>query len=156
MKVVGKVILYSKGIQSIGDDLGVSKDAAQDIYDKVMEAFPSLQKFMEDSVESAKQQGFVTTYHGTKRRLPDINMPRVTVKPKKSSDYSTNTRDYWYKKINKARNSRLPWAEKRQLISDVEEEADEAGWIVKDNSGFIAESERRCVNSIVQGSAAYM
>lgn len=149
-------ILYSKGIQSIGDDLGVSKDVAQDIYDKVMEAFPSLQKFMEDSVESAKQRGFVTTYHGTKRRLPDINMPRVTVKPKKSSDYSTNVRDYWYKKINKARNSGLPWAEKRQLISDVEEEADEAGWIVKDNSGFIAESERRCVNSIVQGSAAYM
>lgn len=36
------------------------------------------------------------------------------------------------------------------------EEASDAGWIIKDNSGYIAKAERQCVNSIVQGTAAYM
>ena len=154
-KAVVLGIMFGKGVTSIGQDLGISRDTAQDIYDKVMDAFPELKNFMEDSINHAKQYGYVNTYVGSKRRLPDINLPRVSIRKKKGeSDFET--RQYWEKRYYRIQNAREPFSEKMIKMDKLIEEASDAGWIIKDNSGYIAKAERQCVNSIVQGTAAYM
>lgn len=155
-------VTYGKGIPAIGEDLGISTQKAQAVYDKVMENFPMLEKFMKDTQEMARKYGYVETPWGRRRHLTDMQLEpyefsysgRVTsfdplafgqevsiLVPKK-------TRDSYIKQLDKAYG--------RQKKNEIIYKALEEGIKIKDNGGFIAQAERQCVNSVIQGGAADM
>ena len=67
-------VTYGKGIPAIGEDLGISTQKAQAVYDKVMESFPMLEKFMQDTQEKAREHGYVETPWGRRRHLKDMQL----------------------------------------------------------------------------------
>ena len=156
-------ILYGRGIESIAEQLNCSREKAQSIKDKVFKGFPAIKKFEAESIQMAKDLGYVTTICGRKRRLPDMELPEYEfsyVEGKVSTntdlldfeadDINTDVPDsiinkYWNRLIRTRYRS-----ERIKVIQDAAKE----GIKIKDNNGFIAEATRQCVNSRIQGSAA--
>ena len=60
--------------------LGIPRSEAKDIIDNYFETFPTVRKYMSDSVEHAREKGFVQTRMGRKRMLPDINSRNPVVR----------------------------------------------------------------------------
>lgn len=137
-------LLYGKGIRSLAEDLGKTKEEAQTIYDAVMKAYPDLERFLDDSKMMAYQKGYVTTLFGRKRRLPDIRLPRYEFR------YRNGNRMSRAQEINMTAKLNSMWFKDRL---EYIEEMGRSGLIIKDNGGFISRAERQCVNARVQGSA---
>lgn len=154
-------INYDKGIPAIADDLHISKKLAQEIYDAVLNAFPKLKTFREESRQMARDLGYVTTAWGRKRRLPDMQLDTYEFywKDGVSKDYDPLADDedqntevpeeivtyYWNK---------LAGCKSFKQHQAVIEEANNEGIKVVDNRMKIADATRMCVNARVQGSAA--
>ena len=73
------MILYSKSVRAIGEDLQISAEKAQEGYDSIMSAFPTLAKWIKDTQELATKQGYIDGYYGRRRRLPDLLLPDFEV-----------------------------------------------------------------------------
>ncbi|HUM44860.1 MAG TPA: DNA polymerase, partial [Fervidobacterium sp.] len=67
-------VCYGKGVPAIAEDLGISREEAQKIYDQIMRAFPGLERFMIESQNMARELGYVDTVWGRKRRLPNMQL----------------------------------------------------------------------------------
>lgn len=153
-------ILYGRQIKSIGEQLGVSTQEAQKIYDAVLKAFPMLAKFIEESQNMAKQKGYVTTAWGRRRHLRDMQLDKYEFSYNNNmtsfdplsfdDDTSTEVPDKVKKQYIKQLDKAYGYMKKRSII----EQARQNGITIKDNSGFIAQAERQCVNARVQGTAA--
>lgn len=153
-------ILYGRQIPSIAEQLGVSTKDAQAIYDKVIASFPALGKFIEDSQEMARTEGYVTTAWGRRRHLHDMQLERyefsysgkvtnfdpLAFGSEVSTEVPKKVKDNYTKQLDKA----FGWKKKNDIIQS----ALSQGIKIKDNGGFIAQAERQCVNARVQGSAA--
>ena len=153
-------ILYSRQIPSIAEQLGVSTKEAQAIYDKVISSFPALGKFIEDSQEMARTEGYVTTAWGRRRHLHDMQLERyefsysgkvtnfdpLAFGSEVSTEVPKKVKDSYIKQLDKA----FGWKKKNDIIQKALAE----GIKIKDNGGFIAQAERQCVNARVQGTAA--
>lgn len=153
-------ILYGRQIPSIAEQLGVSTKEAQAIYDKVISSFPALGKFIEDSQEMARTEGYVTTAWGRRRHLHDMQLERyefsysgkvtnfdpLAFGSEVSTEVPKKVKDTYIKQLDKA----FGWKKKNDIIQS----ALSQGIKIKDNGGFIAQAERQCVNARVQGSAA--
>ena len=115
----------------------------------------------------ARDLGYVTTLWGRKRRLPKMQLPlyefdfsNFVVDNFDPLSFTDNNSDelkqqeeqkainYYTKQLEKAYG--------RAAKEQVKAKAKEDGIIIKDNGGFIAQAERQCVNSRIQGSAADM
>lgn len=155
-------VLYGRGVSSIAEQLRCSTEEAQVIKDKVFKGFPAIPKFESDSKTMARENGYVTTLWGRKRRLFDLQLPKYEFMWKDGVAPDLDALDFdseaenevpqtlqrkYLSKLNKAWGS-----QKRQIF----EEANQEGiWIV-DNTKKIADAERQCVNARIQGSAADM
>lgn len=154
-------ILYGRQIPSIGEQLGVSTQKAQEIYDKVLKAFPALKRFMDKSQTMARELGYVDTAWGRRRHLTDMQLEPyeftsngkmqagfdpLSFNKEVSNEISPKLKKEYTDKLSKA----FGYQKKLQII----QEADQRGIKIKDNSSFIAQAERQCVNARVQGSAA--
>lgn len=154
-------VCYGRQIDSIAEQLGTTRTEAQKIYDRIMSSFPGLPQFMADSQNMARELGYVTTYWGRKRRLPDMQLPyyEFTLDSSKSSHFDPlfddSTTDYdltedeiitYTNQLNACRG----WKQKQALMESMKKE----GITVKENSRSISSAERQCVNSRIQGSAA--
>ncbi len=71
-KAVNFGILYGIGAFSLSKDIGVSVAEADRYIKDYLDSFPRVQKFMNDTVEQAKESGFVTTLFGRKRYVPEL------------------------------------------------------------------------------------
>lgn len=71
-KAVNFGIVY--GISSFGlsQDLSISKREAAAYIDQYFETYPGIKKFLNDSVASAKEKGYVTTMFGRRRPVPEL------------------------------------------------------------------------------------
>ena len=67
-------ILYGRGINSISEQLHTTKEKAKTIQNKVFKEFPAIKKFEEDSIAHAEDFGYVSTFWGRKRRLPEMQL----------------------------------------------------------------------------------
>lgn len=157
-------VCYGKGVPAIAEDLKISIKLAQEIYDKIMKEFPGLKKFMTDSENMAKEFGYVTTVWGRKRRLPKIQLPpyEFSFNAKKlAEDFDPLADEYSFdinqdvpediiKKYIRMLNRCRGRKERQTIITN----ARNSGIDIKDNTGYIAEAVRQCVNSRIQGSAA--
>lgn len=152
-------ILYGRGLNSVAEQLHTTKRKAQEIQDKVFKGFPAIKQFEDDTKYMAETYGFVITFWGRKRRLPDMQLPEFEFKwkdgygdvdPLAFDTEVTETEvpeDIQKKYISKLH--RNPF-KKKPIYAEAEAE----GIIITDNGGKIADATRQCVNSRIQGSAA--
>ena len=152
-------LLYGRGINSVAEQLHTTKQKAQQIQDKVFKGFPAIKQFEEDTLYMAKTYGFVTTFWGRKRRLPEMQLEEFEFKWKDGyGDFDPLSFD------SVVENTEVPDDIKRKYIAKLHknpfkkrpiiEEAYNEGIIITDNGGKIADATRQCVNSRIQGSAA--
>lgn len=73
-------ILYGITAFGLASRLGIPRGEAKELIDGYFESFPKIRKYMNDSVENARENGFVTTRMGRRRYLPDINSKNPVVR----------------------------------------------------------------------------
>lgn len=153
-------ITYGRGAASIGEQIGKSREEAQEIINKFFKAFPKVEEWINKTHESAYTLGYVEDVSGRRRRLPDILLPKYQFKElseNKEADFnpflicknrniSSNKVKEYQEKVNRCKFRNEYLKIKDQALKD--------GIEIKDNTGFIAQAERQSVNSRVQGGAA--
>lgn len=160
-------ILYGRGSSSIAEQLGISKKDAEKLIIDFFATYPKIAQFIEDTQEMAREYGYVLMAWGGKRRLPDMQLNEIELEPLVSDraetfdalDFDDDVDEYddevpdeiWYKY---ARMMRRAWSKSKK--DEIKEMALEEGYKLIDNGGKIADAERQCVNSVIQGSSAIM
>ncbi len=79
-KSVNFGIIYGQGAFGLAENLGISRTEAKEIIDNYKKQFPNIQKYMDDTIQFAKNNGYVETLMGRKRWLKDINSANFTVR----------------------------------------------------------------------------
>lgn len=79
-KSVNFGIIYGQGAFGLADNLGISRTEAKEIIDNYKKQFPGIQKYMDDTINFAREHGYVQTTMGRKRWLRDINSSNFTVR----------------------------------------------------------------------------
>ncbi|OSZ81210.1 DNA polymerase I [Chitinophagaceae bacterium IBVUCB2] len=79
-KSVNFGIIYGQGAFGLADNLGISRTEAKEIIDNYKKEFPGIQKYMDDTINFARENGYVETLMGRKRWLRDINSANFTVR----------------------------------------------------------------------------
>jgi len=79
-KSVNFGIIYGQGAFGLADNLGISRTEAKEIIDNYKSQFSGIQKYMDDTINFARENGFVQTLMGRKRWLKDINSANFTVR----------------------------------------------------------------------------
>lgn len=161
-------LMYGRGVPSIAEQMKISTQEAQKIIDDFYAEFPKVKEFVDFAQTFARDYGFVETAWGRKRRLSDMQLPPIEIKPCIKS-YSDNfdpfafdatesipQDDYVPDEVYRKYYTLLNRARGRQQQQKVKELAEQEGYTIKDNRGFIEHAKRQCVNSIIQGSAADM
>ena len=79
-KSVNFGIIYGQGAFGLADNLGISRTEAKEIINNYKKEFPGIQKYMDDTINFARENGYVETLMGRKRWLRDINSANFTVR----------------------------------------------------------------------------
>ncbi len=79
-KSVNFGIIYGQGAFGLADNLGISRTEAKEIIDNYKKQFPGIQRYMDDTINFAREHGYVQTLMGRKRWLKDINSANFTVR----------------------------------------------------------------------------
>jgi DNA polymerase I len=79
-KSVNFGIIYGQGAFGLADNLGISRTEAKNIIDNYKKEFIGITKYMEDTINFARDKGYVQTLMGRKRWLKDINSANFTVR----------------------------------------------------------------------------
>ena len=154
-----------RGSASIAEQMGITKKEAQKIVEDFFIHFPKVGDFVINTQKKAEELGYVETAWGRKRRLPDMQLDEIELIPTQSAssnnfnplfdeDDEDFDEDYvpdeiYYKYAEKMRKA---WGAKQK--AKVKEEALKEGYKIIDNGGKIADAQRQCVNSVIQGSSA--
>ncbi len=72
-KTINFGVIYGMGPQRLARENGVSMVEAKKFIEDYLAKYPGIEKFTKECVETAKEQGFVTTILGRKRLLPEIH-----------------------------------------------------------------------------------
>lgn len=152
-------ILYDRGDESVAEALNITLEEAQQLKRNLYKRFPEILVFEQESVNMARDLGYVDTICGRKCRIPDMLLDEYDFEwvdaPKNDdvldfdNDVDTYVPDdicdkYWNKLHKK-------YAKKREIFKEANEK--DGIWII-DNTQKIADATRKCVNSRIQGSAA--
>ncbi|MDE6339170.1 MAG: DNA polymerase I, partial [Muribaculaceae bacterium] len=73
-------IIYGISAFGLSTRLNIPRAEAKDIIDSYFATFPTVHKYMSDSVEHARENGYVVTRMGRRRTLPDINSKNPVVR----------------------------------------------------------------------------
>lgn len=79
-KSVNFGIIYGQGAFGLAENLSIPRAEAKEIIDNYKKEFPGIQKYMDDTINFCKQNGYVETLMGRKRWLKDINSANFTVR----------------------------------------------------------------------------
>jgi len=79
-KSVNFGIIYGQGAFGLAQNLGIPRAEAKDIIDNYKKEFPGIQKYMDDTINFCKENGYVETLMGRKRWLRDIHSANFTVR----------------------------------------------------------------------------
>lgn len=71
-KAINFGLVYGMGEFSLSQDLKISVKKAKEYIEDYLGSYPNVQKYMTDTVEFAKQNGFVLTMFGRRRDIPEI------------------------------------------------------------------------------------
>ena len=160
-------VLYGRGVPSIAEQLGTTTKKAQAIKDSVFKGFPAIPQFESDSLNMARELGYVTTLWGRKRRLPDLQLPEYEFEWKDGAPPDDDLLDFDFMNEPEYNTDEVPedkvnyyWDKLDKVYfkdkQKVKDEALKEGIRIIDNGGKIKDAERQCVNARIQGSAADM
>lgn len=166
-------ITYGRSVVTIADQLFGTNDkmtqeekieAAQKIYDSVLNAFPNLRKLMVSAQKMARTHGYVETILGRRRHLPNMQLPPFEFTPLSGYvnpdidplDPSTlQNKSIIPDRVLKALTDELSsYRHYGQVAKRTRELYEQDHIRVTNNRSKIADATRQCVNSIIQGSAA--
>jgi len=72
-KAVNFGIVYGISAFGLAQDIGITNSMAAEFMRKYYEAYPEIKIFMDNIIENAKKDGYVSTMANRKRYIPDIN-----------------------------------------------------------------------------------
>jgi DNA polymerase-1 len=72
-KTVNFGIMYGLGAYGLADRLGISRGEAKEIIDNYKEKYHGIMKYIDDTIESARKNGYAETLCGRRRYFPNIN-----------------------------------------------------------------------------------
>ena len=167
------MITYGRSTKTVGEQLfGKNKEmteeektkAAQGVYDAVLGAFPNLKTFMEKAQGDARKQGYVETILGRRRHIPDMQLKPYEFKAGKGYvnpdidplDPKTlkNKNDLPNRVVVQLEKEFSKYKYKGQIYKRIKELEEVDHIRVINNTRKIGDATRKCVNSIIQGSAA--
>lgn len=79
-KAVNFGIIYGQSAFGLSETLGISRGEAKAIIDSYFLQYPSIQTYMDETIEFAKEHGYVETLKGRKIVLDNINSANFTVR----------------------------------------------------------------------------
>jgi DNA polymerase-1 len=79
-KIINYALLYGKTAFTLARDIGVSQQAAQEFIDAYFAGFPSVRRFIEQTLEEARRTGVVKTLFGRRRMVPEITSRNAQVR----------------------------------------------------------------------------
>ena len=153
--------MYGMGVKSIASTLNCSIEEATTIKNDFFSEFPKVHDWIENTQNLAHKNGYVEDVWGRRRRLPDILLDKYVITCPdvykfnpiigSSGLYAQN-----FNKKEQEYSDRLKKARYKKDVDIIKSEINKNGFSVIDNTGFIARSERQCVNACIQGAAATM
>lgn len=173
-------IMYGRGAQAIADQIGSSKERAQQIVDDFYSSFPSVKTWMDESLANLKKKEYVEDFYGRRRRLPDIglqsykvtnmnptinynpflNCPNVEIKDSKVLEWEAKVREAIQKsqRFQKDKNPNFKGNDEmgNATYEKLAKEALKDKIKIEAFTGRRAQAERQCVNAMIQGGAATM
>ncbi len=75
-KTVNFGIIYGMSPYGLSKELGISVDEAKKYIDRYFERYPKVVEFINKTVQFAKEYGFVKTFFGRKRPVPELFSPK--------------------------------------------------------------------------------
>jgi DNA polymerase-1 len=79
-KAVNFGIIYGQSAFGLAENLGISRTEAKTIIDNYFAQYSSIKKYMDNSINFAREHGYVQTLKGRKRYLRDITSANQTVR----------------------------------------------------------------------------
>lgn len=73
-------ILYGISAFGLANRLNIPRGEAKELIDGYFRTFPSIREYMDRSIDKAREQGYVTTIYGRRRKLADINSRNPVVR----------------------------------------------------------------------------
>ena len=156
-------ITYGMAPSTLAKRLGKTNQEAQEIFDSFFKSFPKVEELIKNSKEFLRTHGYVEDWAGRRRHLTDyfLNPYEAAYKNEEELIAKTfnpilgcenrplmdNVLSSWISRAKMTRNNK----EFEQLAK----EANEQGVILTANSGRIAQAERQCLNSRIQGCLGY-
>lgn len=71
-KVINFGIIYGMGVSALRQNLGSTREEAQEFYDQYFLAFPKIAAYFERTKEDAKKKGYTETLFGRRRHFPNL------------------------------------------------------------------------------------
>ena len=158
-------LMYGRGAPAIAEQTGSTVEEAQRIINNFYDSFPKVKKWIQKTEDDAKVTGYVEDFWGRRRRLPDLLLPKYTIRTKEKQSVGINFNPILGSKgiVKKEEDPRVVKytnlvnkCKGRAEVNQVKVDADKEGISIIDNSAFIAQAERQCVNARIQGGAASM
>jgi len=72
-KAINFGLMYGMSAFGLGKQLGIPRGQAQEYVDLYFDRYPGVKKYMDETREQAREQGFVETVFGRRLYLPEIN-----------------------------------------------------------------------------------
>ncbi|WP_316826562.1 DNA polymerase I [Pedobacter miscanthi] len=79
-KAVNFGIIYGQSAFGLSQNLGIPRKEAAEIIEQYFEQYPGIKRYMSDTMNFARENGFVETIMGRRRYLRDINSANQTVR----------------------------------------------------------------------------
>ncbi len=74
-KTINFGVMYGMGSVRLAAELGIKRKEAQQFIARYFERFPRIKEYIDETIERAEKDGFVTTLFNRRRYFPDINSP---------------------------------------------------------------------------------
>ncbi len=71
-KTVNYAVVYGMGATALAKQLGIPRKDAKQFIDSYFERLPGVKQYMEQIVERAREEGYVSTLFGRRRPMPDL------------------------------------------------------------------------------------
>jgi DNA polymerase-1 len=79
-KMINYALLYGKTAFSLAKDIGVARKDAEEFIEAYFARYPSVRRFIEETIADARKSGSVRTVLGRLRRLPDLQARNFQVR----------------------------------------------------------------------------
>jgi len=73
-KAINFGIIYGIGDYTLSRDINVTRKQAREYIDGYLAAYPDVKRYISETIENAKKNGYVTTLFGRRRYVPEINV----------------------------------------------------------------------------------